>query len=812
MSDPSVAMVFRLCTFLGLATLAAVLVVPASAQSDASASDDALDAAEDAFFQGQFADATTTLERLIDTDPDNAEAHYLLARVYYAEDNPERSASRAGRAVERAIRRDPENVVYRVALLEQLRADSWNLIDEIIKLQRRRILANRILELDSTNAFAHQELGEQAIRDYYQYRNAVAVIGVSFTSASPFVETSNVIGDGDDTDVENDIGSDGGLEESRRGALTDITTNTEEVAFARGNNLAPREIPMSDRFNVEALLSRGIGAAGYKERADNAREKAMYHLEKAIQRDARRRSVYDHVLRLAALSQDWASTLPALREMNVQYPNDPQMWLYTGLVQHRLGNYEPADAAFTRALERMDSETREAFNDLTLILPPEEWNDFRTDPETFARRYWTSRDPRFLNTVNERKTEHYARLTTAELLYRSDDLDIPGWKTQRGRLHVRYGVPENDVVIEGGYQAAIELFADRDQAYRPSLAEIAANRFNVWDYGDLQFVFEDPFRSGEYRLYSPPADLFSMDRVGAEMDRLDYVQLTETAIREVPERFTFVSPGRGVPLPYLVTAFKGEGGQTDLYVNYGIPISAQAPDGEDVDVTVNTGAFLIGSDRDLLVERRRTIYGLRSAQIVPFEETRLWTSTEAITSPPGPNEVSLEFETAGGGTSGVQRRQLDVPDFRGDGLQLSDILLAYYVEDAGDQDPGRVVRSDLSIQPAPWGVFGNDDPIYIYFETYGLTLEDSRSDYEVEARLVPKDTSRGLRRLARRIFGGGRGGVSSAYPYQSDLVDEGQYVILDVANQNPGLYTLTVKVRDLHSGRSVERETDLFLE
>jgi len=805
-------MVFRYRTLLGLAALAVLLALPVAAQSGGSSSDEALDTAEEAFVRGQFADATATLERVIETDPDNAEAHYLLARVYYAEDNPDRNTSRAGRAVEKAIRRDPENVVYRVALLEQLRADSWNLIDEIVKLRRRRGLANRILELDSTNAFAHQELGEQAIRDYYQYRNAVAVIGVSFTSADPFAETSQVIGDGEDTDVENDLAGEGGLEDSRRGALTDIRTNTEEVSFARGTNLAPREVPMSDRFNVEALRSRGVGASGYKRRADTARETAMYHLERAIQRDARRRSIYDHIVRLAALSQDWVSTLPALQEMNVQYPNDPQMWLYTGLVQHRLGNYESADAAFGRGLERMEPEAREAFNDLTLILPPNEWEDFRADPETFSRRYWTSRDPRFLNTVNERKTEHYARLTTAELLYRSDDLDIPGWKTQRGRLHVRYGVPQSDIVIEGGYQAAIEMFSDRDQSFRPTLAEMAANRFNVWDYGDLQFVFEDPFRSGEYRLYSPPADLYSMDRVGAQMDELDYVQRTETAIREVPERFTFVSPGRGVALPYLVTAFKGDGGQTDLYVNYGIPISAEAPDGEDVDVTVNTGAFLIGSERDLLVERRRTIYGLRSAQIVPFEGTRLWTSTEAITSPPGPNEVSLEFETAGGGTSGVQRRQLDVPDFRGDGLQLSDILLAYYVEDAGDGDPGRIVRSDLSIQPAPWGVFGNDDPIYVYFETYGLTLQDGRTDYEVEARLVPKDTSRGLRRLARRIFGGGRGGVSSASPYQSDLVDEGQYVILDVANQNPGLYTLTVTVRDLQSGRSVDQETDLFLE
>ena len=797
------------------ATLLAVSAPLAAAQPGPD-----LDAAQAAFEQRRFADAEALLGRVLDADPESAEAHYLLARVLYADGNPQRDESQAGREVEKAIRWDPQNVVYRVALLEQLRVDTWNFIDEILKLRRRRGLARSILELDSTNAFAHEELGEQAIRDYYQYRNAVAVVGVSFSnSESPF--DGQVAGDDENVDA-GDILGNGDNQGAGPGTTTDVSTQTQDVVFSRDQELTG-ELPAGDRFNVEALRRLGVGLAGYERRASKAREVATGHLEQALRTDPRRRSVYDHVVRLAALSGEWEGALSALREMNVQFPNDPEMWLYTGLVQHRLGQYETADAAFGRALGLMDSTTLAAFTDLTLVLPPDEWDAFRADPETFARRYWTSRDPRYLNTVNERKTEHYARLTAADLLYRSDDLDIPGWETQRGRLHIRYGVPRTEVVIEGGYQAAIEMFGDLDEAYRPDPVLAETNRFNVWDYGGgLQFVFEDQGRTGEYRLYSPPASVYGIQRtrpaygasvsVGARMDQLDYVQRTETAIRNEPERFTFASPGRGVALPYLVTAFKGDGGQTDLFVNYGIPISADAPEGEDLDLTVKTGAFLIGAERDLLVERRQTVYGLKASQIVPFRETRLWTSTEALSAPPGANEVSLEFETAGGGTSGVQRRDLDVPDFRGAGLRLSDILLAYYVEEAGDRDPGRVVRDGLSIQPAPWGVFGNDDPIYLYFETYGLGLADGRSDYEVEARLAAKDTSTGLRRLARRIFGGGGGGVSSAYEYQSDRADEGQYVILDAADQPPGLYTLTLTVRDRVTGQSADRETDLYLE
>ncbi|MEM0962754.1 MAG: hypothetical protein AAGK21_09495, partial [Bacteroidota bacterium] len=234
---------------------------------------------------------------------------------------------------------------------------------------------------------------------------------------------------------------------------------------------------------------------------------------------------------------------------------------------------------------------------------------------------------------------------------------------------------------------------------------------------------------------------------------------------------------------------------------------------EDVGVTVNTGAFLIGPQRDLLVERRRTVYGLRGAQIVPFEQTRLWTSTEPMSAAPGEGyEVSLEFETASGQTSAVQRREIDVLDFSGGGLRLSDILLAYFVEEADAPQPGRVFRDGISIQPAPWGVFRAGDPIYLYAEPYGLGLDGGQSDYEVEASLRPKDTSRGVRRFFRRLFGGGGAAVSSAFEAQGSSPDDAVYLFLDATGQEPGLYTLTVTVRDRVTGDSASRETDLFLE
>ena len=797
-----------------------VLLVAALGPATAQTAD--YDRAADAYRQGRFAEAVGLLEAAVQAQPDDPETRYLLARVLHDERNPERDLDRAGQQIRRAVELDPDNLVYLVAQLEQARGAAPDFLAEVRRRALRTETARRILAIDSTNAFAHEELGVQAIADFYALRNAVRLPGISRATVDSFTDadqqadgtsgggagfTGGNNGEGADPEAIPDEGTPDPSIASETVTGFEITNGEAffETALGAGFN---------DRFDLDALEEQGVAVTDYSRRAGLAYRRAVGHLRRALAADPRRRAVYDHVARLAVISGDYRGALPDLAEMYVQFPDDPGMWLYTGLVNHRLGEYAAADVAFRQALARMDEPTQTVFTDLGLILSPDDRERYRADPEGFAERYWTSRDPRFLNGVNERRTEHYARLVTAELLYRSDDLDRPGWATERGLLHVRYGPPATDVVIEGGYGDVVERYAGRDAAYRPPDMVRTANRFNVWDYGDgVRFVFEDPDRSGRFTLYSPPADVFGL--AGVDASRMDFVEIAQQEVRRRPERYRFQAPGRQVELPYRVTSFKGDDGRTDLYVSYGVPLGGAGPAGPqaDVDVAIRTGAFLVGPERDLLVERRRTVYGLRGAQIVPFQATRLWTSTEAMTAAPADGyEVSLEFETASGQTSAVQRRALDVPSYAGGGLQLSDVLLAYAVDEADRAEPGRIVRDGVSVQPAPWGVFRVGDPVYLYAEVYGLGLAAGRSDYEVEASLRPKDTSTGVRRLARRIFGGDGTAVSAAFEAQGTRPDDAVSLFLDATGQEPGLYTLTLTVRDRVSGAEAERETELFLE
>jgi hypothetical protein len=174
----------------------------------------------------------------------------------------------------------------------------------------------------------------------------------------------------------------------------------------------------------------------------------------------------------------------------------------------------------------------------------------------------------------------------------------------------------------------------------------------------------------------------------------------------------------------------------------------------------------------------------------------------------------MEFETAGGGTVAVQRREVDIPDFSGDALNVSDVMLAYRIEESLGEEPsyGDIVRRGLSISPAPWSVFSSNQPIYLYFEVYDLEhSEQGQTVYEMEAILSPRDQSKGLTKFVKNIFGGTKG-VSVSLPGSGTAADEGHYLILDAANQETGLYTLTLRVTDKVSGKSVEREQDLLLE
>jgi GWxTD domain-containing protein len=145
--------------------------------------------------------------------------------------------------------------------------------------------------------------------------------------------------------------------------------------------------------------------------------------------------------------------------------------------------------------------------DVTYIITDEERQAFKrlkTDEERqqFVEQFWLRRDPTPDTEENEYKEEHYRRIAYSNDHYASG---IPGWKTDRGMIYIKYGAPDEiDSHPSGGsYQRPIEEGGGETSTYP----------FEDWRYRYVEGVgtnviieFVDASMSGEYKIALDPEE------------------------------------------------------------------------------------------------------------------------------------------------------------------------------------------------------------------------------------------------------------------------------------------------------------------
>ncbi len=194
--------------------------------------------------------------------------------------------------------------------------------------------------------------------------------------------------------------------------------------------------------------------------------------------------------------------------------------------------------------------------DVVYIITDEEKRAFKqlkTDEErqSFVEQFWLRRDPTPDTEENEYKEEHYRRIAYANDHYASG---IPGWKTDRGRIYIAYGAPDEiDSHPSGGsYERPIEEGGGETSTYP----------FEDWRYRYIDGVgtnviieFVDTTMSGEYKisldpeekdalLYVPGAGLTMSEQMGTA-DKTQRFQRTDG---------THLGTG-GQPLPESMNEF-----------------------------------------------------------------------------------------------------------------------------------------------------------------------------------------------------------------------------------------------------------------
>jgi GWxTD domain-containing protein len=175
-----------------------------------------------------------------------------------------------------------------------------------------------------------------------------------------------------------------------------------------------------------------------------------------------------------------------------------------------LGLFLPTAIGFQNSKLRKELETsykKWVDEDVAYIISNEErqaWTRLATDDEReqFIEQFWLRRDPTPDTAENEFKEEHYRRIAYANQRYASG---IPGWKTDRGRIYITYGPPDEieDHSSGGTYQRPQEQGGGTTSVYP----------FQQWRYRWIEGIgtnviieFVDTTMTGEFRMSMDPTE------------------------------------------------------------------------------------------------------------------------------------------------------------------------------------------------------------------------------------------------------------------------------------------------------------------
>ena len=160
-----------------------------------------------------------------------------------------------------------------------------------------------------------------------------------------------------------------------------------------------------------------------------------------------------------------------------------------------------------KALKQELSQTYKRWlnEDVVYIITPEELSAFKhlsndEERDQFIEQFWLRRDPTPDTPENEYREEHYRRIAEANEKFPAG---MPGWKTDRGRIYIIWG-PPNEIERHptGGYY---------ERPMAEGGGETSTFPFETWHYRDLEGIgqnidleFVDSCMCNDYHLTTNP--------------------------------------------------------------------------------------------------------------------------------------------------------------------------------------------------------------------------------------------------------------------------------------------------------------------
>ena len=447
-----------------------------------------------------------------------------------------------------------------------------------------------------------------------------------------------------------------------------------------------------------------------------------------------------------------------------------------------------------RRIEKLRKELRGPFKrwldeDVRYIITGDERKVFvqlSTDEEreNFIESFWMRRDPTPDSMENEYKEEHYRRIAYANERFASG---IPGWKTDRGRIYIAYGPPdENESHPSGGqYQRPYEEGGGFTSTYP----------FEIWRYrwiegigSDILLEFVDPTMTGEYRLTMDPSEKDALLHVpGAGLTLSEQMGLTDKA-----DRFRRTDGTRmGTPIGGAQSIRYNQFERLQLYANIFKPPAVKFKDLEaivnstidydtlpyEVDIhyvrvtnsSVLSGITVLLRNEDLMFKEEdglhkavANIFGrittLTRRVHDTFEETvsvkttaerlhqdadRASVFNKSVPLAPGMYRLELVVKDLVGETMGTYRTAMRVPEFDDEALAASSLILADKIERVPIRSlgTGQFVIGSSKVRPRINYAFKQDERMGIYMQVYNLgqNAETSRPIGNVTYQIASLD-------------------------------------------------------------------------
>jgi GWxTD domain-containing protein len=481
--------------------------------------------------------------------------------------------------------------------------------------------------------------------------------------------------------------------------------------------------------------------------------------------------------------------------------------------------------------------------DVAYIITDEEKAAFtrlQTDEEreTFIENFWLRRDPSPDTVENEFKEEHYRRIAYANEHYASG---IPGWKTDRGRIYITYGPPDeiDDHSSGGSYERPPEEGG----------GETSTFPFQQWRYRYIEGVgtniiieFVDPTMSGEFHmtmdpsekdalLYVPNAGLTILEQMGisdktARFNNSDGTHLAQPlgGLPESMNEFSRLEQFVNLQKPPHIK-FTDLESKVDSRITYNIlPMKVRVDFFPVTDASVMTYVTVQFDNKDLQLKNKD---GVSSANVHVFGEFTTisrkvvqtfendmqidpgakqyitdWAQRKSIgekTVPlkPGTYRLVVVCKDQVGGNVNNWEQTVTVPRLDPDTLSTSTLILADSITTVAPRDigSGQFVVGDTKVRPRIGSTFRRDETLGIYLKLYNFGTDEQtrKPSGEVQYEVVKTGTADPVVALTEDVAR-----IPNASASQVTVQK-----FLRLEKFAPGSYTLRLKITDKNRNQTL---------